>query len=503
MTTNYHTILRNIGALLGSQLVTWGLTLTLTIFLPRYLGASGMGQLQFASAIWALMAVFMAFGTDTLLIKEIARRPEQTAALIGQSMALRMLIFVVSCGLVGIYLWLSRASAEVTTLVFILGIAAIVSQLTNVTDAALRGLELMQFTSLSGIAGKAIYTGLSIALLLLGYGIYAIAAVNIASNLVALTIQMVVLRRHLGLSIARRGGAGAARAMRTIMRAGLPYLLIGLMTSVYGQIDTFVIHGLVTPAVLGWYSIAVQLYGTMLFIPVILTTAVFPAMTRSYAQNSPEMSRLVSKSFDMMLLVAVPMGLGLMVVSDSLIALIYGPEFAQVGPVLGLMGIVLILMFQNIVLGQSMVSADRQNIWTVMTLVAIICTVLLDLLLVPWFQQRYGNGAMGGAVSYIITEAGILIAAIACMPRGTLGRANVWTAARVLAAGLIMVAGCWLVRSMFIGVPVVVGAVLYGGMIMLLRVIPANDVQRISEFVQHARRRFRSRHMQPADAEGS
>ncbi|HEU5011278.1 MAG TPA: flippase [Roseiflexaceae bacterium] len=502
MTTNYHTILKNIGALLGSQLITWGLTLTLTIFLPHYLGASGMGQIQFATAIWAMMSVLIAFGTDTLLIKEIARRPEQAAALLGQSMALRIAIFVVSCGLVGCYLWFSQASTEVATLVFILGIAAIVGQLANVTDAALRGLELMQFTSLSSIVSKAVYAGCSIALLLLGYGIYAVAAMTIASNLVTLIIQMVVLKRRVGLDMTAHG-ANTIRAMLAIMRAGMPYLLIGLMTSVYGQIDTFVIHDLVSPAELGWYSIAVQLYGTLLFIPVILATAVFPAMTRSYTNSSSEMPRIVSKTFDMMLLIAVPIGLGLLVVSDALIALIYGPEFSQVGPVLGLMGIVLIFMFQNIVLGQSLISADRQNVWTVMTLIAIVCTVVLDLLLVPLFQQRYGNGAMGGSVSYIITEAGILIAAIACMPRGTLGWANVWTAARIIIAGLAMAGGCWLFRSMFIGVPVVVGAVIYCGLILLLRVIPAEDFQRIGAFIQQARTTFRSRRMQPADAEGT
>ena len=503
MTTNYQTILKNMSALLGSQLVTWGLTLALMIFLPHYLGASGMGQIQFASAIWTLMSVLIACGTETLLVKEIARTPEQTASLIGQSMALRIGTFMIACGLVGVYLWISQASTEVVTLVFILGIATIVGQLASVIDAALRGLELMQFNSLAGIVSKVIYTGLGIALLLLGYGIYAIAAVNIAANLVALIIQVAVLKQRVGLSITVGSGASTVQAMRALMRAGTPYLFIGLMMTVYGQIDTFVIHELVSPTVLGWYSIAVQLYGTLLFVPVILTTAVFPAMTRSYTHNTSRMSHLISKSFDMMLLIAVPIGFGLMVVSDSLIALIYGPEFVQVGPVLGLMGIVLIFMFQNIVLGQSLVSADRQNIWTVITLVAIVCTVLLDLLLVPWFQQHYGNGALGGAISYIITEAGILVAALACMPRATFSRANVWTAARVLVAGLVMVEGAWFVRSMFIGVPIVVGAVIYCGLIVLLRVIPADDFRQIGQFVQHARSQLRRRGMQPVDAEGA
>src|SRR3954465_2442835 len=97
-------VIKNAGILMAAQLITWILSLLLTIFLPRYLGASAMGVFVLAGSIWAVMGLLISFGTDTLLTKEIAWKPVKTSELLGMALLLRIFFFILSCAIVAIYL---------------------------------------------------------------------------------------------------------------------------------------------------------------------------------------------------------------------------------------------------------------------------------------------------------------------------------------------------------------------------------------------------------------
>lgn len=224
---------------------------------------------------------------------------------------------------------------------------------------------------------------------------------------------------------------------------------------------------------------------------MIFTTAVFPSLTRAYANASDSLPRIIRKSFDLMLVLSIPIGLGLFVIADPLVLLLYGPGFAQSGPILALMGLVLIPTYQNILLGQFLTSTDRQNRWTVVMLAAAALTIPLDLLLVPWCQRWFGNGAIAGALSFLITELLMVGCGIALLPRGALGRSNLVVALKVFGVGAAMVASSWWLRGAFIGLPILVAAAVYCGGILALRALPREDLALFGSFAQGALGRLR------------
>jgi O-antigen/teichoic acid export membrane protein len=252
----------------------------------------------------------------------------------------------------------------------------------------------------------------------------------------------------------------------------------------------------------GWYGAADQLFGTLLFVPTVFMTAVFPALSRLHAGASGDLSRLMSRSFDLLLLISVPIGLGVALIANALVVLLFGDAFAQSGPILAVMGLVLILTYQNMLLGQFVISTDRQNVWTWVMAAAVALSIPLDLLLVPFFQRQFGNGAIGGAVAFIFTEAGMLLVGLRYLPPGALGRQNGIAALRVLLAGMVMLAATWWMRSWAYGwllvYPILLGAVVYVAAVLLLRVVPAEDYRLLRGVMQHFWARLRRQHAQPA-----
>ncbi|NJM04949.1 oligosaccharide flippase family protein [Candidatus Gracilibacteria bacterium] len=189
MSNTRTTIVKNAGVLVATQVVTWVLTLFLTIFLPRYLGPEAMGSLGISWAIWAIVTVLAKFGMNVLLFKEVARDHERAPDLLGASLVLRVLFFIVGYGLVLTYLQFVDYSPLTVSVVMVMGFYHLSILLYEGYQFSLQGMEKMQYVSLASIGGKVINTVVGISVLLLGYGIFAITSVYIASGVVTLLLM--------------------------------------------------------------------------------------------------------------------------------------------------------------------------------------------------------------------------------------------------------------------------------------------------------------------------
>lgn len=452
-----------------SQFLTWGLTLILTIYMPRKLGATAIGQLHLAASLWMVAGIAVSFGMDTLLTKEIARAPQQAAALLRRSMLLRVALFAATFGLVWLYAGLAYNAATVAVIA-VTGVGTLFWQLTNAVQATLQALERMAYISIGSVAGKAFITVASVVLLYLGFDVVTMAWVAAGGGLVTLLVQGAFLRRLLPEA------SGAPVATRQLLRGGLPYLANGLLLTAYMQLDVVVISLLVNETAVGWYGAADRLFGTLLFIPTVFITAVFPTLARMATDDAAGLQRVMQRSFDLLLWLALPLGLGIVVLAGPAVRLLFGAEFAPSGPVLALFGIVLIFTYLNILAGYFLISVDRQKAWATVQAGALALSVPLDLLLVPWTQQAFGNGAMGGAIAFIITEAAMFVAALFLLPAGTLTwRRNGARGLRALLAATVMALAAWALRDFFIAVPVIAGAAVYLLLLWLFRVVPAQE----------------------------
>ncbi len=346
MTISSRTIARNASFLMVSQIITWGLTFLLMIFLPRYLGPAGIGQLQLAASLWAIVAVIATLGTDKLVMKEIARSPDRLNELIGSTLALRTLLFIFGAlGMVA-YLELADYPTQTVWIIWIIGFGALMTQMAGAYEAALKGLERMQYTSLASVVSIAVGSLLQIGLVFMGYGVIPIAAAGIIASVAGLTIQAYFLQKQypFKLSVNRN-------LIHSVFQASLPYFLVSIGMVLYQQVDIVVISLLANETTVGWYGTATRLYGTLLFIPNVFVIALFPALSRAYTDSSIRSNRLAQKSLNLLMLVGIPIGFGMAVIASPLVVLLFGPAFANSGPVLAILGMLLILTYVNMLLG--------------------------------------------------------------------------------------------------------------------------------------------------------
>jgi len=452
MSLNRGTIIKNTSILMFSQLVTWLLTFGLTLFLPRYLGVENIGRIHLATSLWVIVTILATFGMDAFLTREIARDHDRLNLLITQSIFVRLVFFLLAAAVLTIYTQIANYEPATVVIILIIGLSSFTMVIAGAFRASIQGLERMEFIAFSAILNSILITSLSFLAIFRGLSVEAIAWIQVIGAIGGFLILVIGLTRMHPLRI-----VFSAKDLRLLLVSSFSFFLLYVFISLYQEVDVVVISLLLDEKGVGWYSVADRLIGSLMFIPVVFMAVFFPTFSRLYEESPELLKTTFRKTFNLMVLLGVAIGFGLFVVAGPFVRMLYGAEFAPSAQILGIRSLVVVFTFTNILLGMYLMSTNRQKPWIIVLAAAFIMTIVLDIILVPYCQRVFGNGALGGAFAYLITEVGMATAGILLLPPQTLERSNLIYATKCVIAGAGMILGVWWLRDIFILVPILVG----------------------------------------------
>ena len=94
-------------------------------------------------------------------------------------------------------------------------------------------------------------------------------------------------------------------------------------------------------------------------------------------------------------------------------------------------------------------------------ILGVVLTLPLDVVFIPWAEDHYDNGAIGGALSYVATEVMMLVAALWKLAPGLVSKRTLVRFVKTAIAGGAMFAACWPLAERSLPLTIVVGAVVY------------------------------------------
>ena len=133
-------IIDNVGALILRQIATWTLTTVLILFLPRYLGDNGFGQVTFATALATMLLVVTNLGVGTYLVKRVAVDGHEWSDLVWNALAVRLVVSIVAFELMLPVLQITT-HGELRTLLQITGVTLIVMSLAKTLEFAIQAIR--------------------------------------------------------------------------------------------------------------------------------------------------------------------------------------------------------------------------------------------------------------------------------------------------------------------------------------------------------------------------
>lgn len=390
----------NTSWILAEQLLRLLSELLVGIWVARYLGAEQFGILSYAIAFVAIFNPIAKLGLDGIVVRDLINAPGQKINLLGTAFWLKLGGAFLSLAFVMLVVQLS--SNDYTVKLYILIIA---------TGMIFQSFEVVAFYFQSQVQGR--YISSSKLLQLLFSSILKIYLVLVDGDLkwfvlISLVDQATLAAAYL-IIYRRQQLSGFFRSFecniaKKLLKDSWPLIFSGLVVLVYMRIDQVMIKEMLGDKEVGIYSVAVRLSEVWYFVPMVITTSVFPSIVNAKKISEALYYARLQRLYSLMVLVAIGVAVPTTIISDWLIVYLYGEEYRIAGEVLRINIWAGVFVFLGVASGSWLANENLQHLDFLRTFSGAVANVLLNLILIPAY------GIVGAAIATVIsyTIAGFL-----------------------------------------------------------------------------------------------
>jgi O-antigen/teichoic acid export membrane protein len=468
-------VLKNTSALAVTQAANLISGFVLAFVLARSLGVTGLGVYTTAMSYYTLAAILCTAGVQGWLVREIARDLSRTncymihAGLVTTAFSLvaaLILWFIVS--------QLSYAP-ETTTSIYVASLALLPAAWMGVYETvfvAHQRAEFLLYTTLFIMVGR---IGVSVYLLLNGYGVVSLFVASLIFTYIAFVIRTYFLVRHIVVPHWEFDRSFALEMLKELRI----FTAMGFLASIFANVEILLLSFLQTEAAVGVYTAASKLALVWMVIPWSFMRAIFPLLSQAQITSRQDFHRIVEKSIKYLLALAFPLAVGSVVVADEIIGLVYGSGFEASIPVLRWLAVLLIPIFLNEVFWRVLIARDEQHLGLRAQIAGISSKVGVSFAAVPFISY------MGTVLAMVCTQVVFTGMHVFYVQRGGRHVRFFHLAWRFGVAAAVMGILSWLLAlrfNLFVVIPA--GVIIYGLMIILLRAFSSDDVALLRRLVQ-------------------
>jgi O-antigen/teichoic acid export membrane protein len=423
--------LRNAAQLLGSLLATWGIALAVRVVMPRYLGPSGFGELNFADAFASTAFLALGLGVETYVRKEVSVRREHASEFWGGVLAARCLISLLLAGGMALVLHAMHRPPHVQALVWIFAATQIFLYGNLTLGAVLHAAGNVGGMSVLSVVTKLLWAGGIAAAIVLRWGAWAFAASLALSEAVKFAALWWLARKHVALRT-RVDGA----ATKAVLFASLPFFVNNIAHTAYGKLDVSLLAGMAVDQEVGWYGAASTLAGLALMLSPLIGWVLMPLLARAAARSRAELDELLRRSIEVTLVVAIPASLALAVGADFWVRLIFGEAFAPAATALRLLAPMFVLTYLAIIGSTALNLLERGWHVTIVSFACLLLNPALDLLLIKPGLRLLGpgGGGAGCALGMLVTEVVATASMLLMLGRGSFDKRSLAAIAKCAVA---------------------------------------------------------------------
>ncbi len=454
------------------QVIGRGITAVLSVIilstLGRYLGVEGYGQFNLIFAYLGLFGVVVDFGFFLLQVREISKKPDQEAHILGNVYGLKLALSVITFAaayFIGLFVY----DDPVLTQGILLGIVSQASiSFMHLSTSHFQAHLQMYKVAIVGVLARAAYVGAMFWGIQQDVGILGIIGLISLVNLLGFIVQH--LMAEMTVKIRPRFNFDYWKMF--IMEA-LPVGAVTVLSMLYFRIDTIMLGAFQDNYALGVYTAPYKIIEVILTVPVMFMSSVFPILTQALTQGNEHVQRIFSKAFDASWIVGVPIAAGMYAVATPIMTIIMGPEFAASGAVLQILIWVTALSFVGAVLNYTVIAAGRQSVLVIPYIVATLFNVLVNLYIIPRYSYIGASFVTVATELLVVLWVGYIVKTnLGLVPRG-------WVWIKAILGGAALITVISLVGSSNLILNIMMGAATYGIFMLLTGGITKSQVLRI------------------------
>ena len=386
---------KNTSWMLAEQMLRIISGLFVGVWIARYLGPEQFGILSYVIAFTSIFGGIAKLGLDAVMVRELVNNPEKRDIYLGTAFWLKVLGAFIVMGLIGIIVPFTSNDPRTNVFIFIIAAGLI-----------FQSFEVVEFYFQSQVRAKIVSTCKIIQLV--SSSLIKIYFISVGAELIYFVVIVAfdVFALAVSYSIAYKinGNRDFYKCFnigvaKKLLHSSWPLMLSAVVVIIYMRIDQIMIKEMLGEYEAGIYSAAIKLSEIFYFIPILITTSLFPAILASKKESEKLYKKRLQWLYTLMFWMAMFIIIPIFFLSNKIIVTIFGAPYQAAGQVIMVHVWASIFVFWGVASGKWFLVENLQVLFLVNTAFGAGINVLLNYKLIPIY------GITGAAYATLVSYA--------------------------------------------------------------------------------------------------
>ena len=384
---------KNTSWMVLEQAIRMVSSLLIGIWIARYLGAENYGIYSYVIAFSAIFTVISKLGLDSVIVKEIVNKLEKTDIYLSTCFWIKLKSSIILIIIIACTLYLTEQEAEIKIYIMIISFSMIFQSFDTI-EYYFQAKTLAKYISISKIIQITISSSIKIYLVMNNYELFYFVLIFLFDNITLSVLYLYsfkVNKKKLKYNIFN------LKIAKELLKESWPLIFSSFFAMIYLRIDQLMIMEFLGGKELGLYSAAVRLSESLYFIPILLTTSLFPAIINSKNVSQKLYKKRLQDLYILLVWIAIPLSIFFNYYSEEIINLTFGSDYLKSHQVLLIHVWSSIFIFLSAAFGRFLIIEKLAYLNMLRVFFGAIINVILNYLLIPQY------GIEGAAYSTFIS----------------------------------------------------------------------------------------------------
>jgi PST family polysaccharide transporter len=389
-------IVSNTGWLFLGRIFRILISLLVSTWIARYLGPDQFGILQYALAFSSFFLPLSTVQMAPVVTRDLVRQPESSNVILGTAFTLQLAGGAIAAiASIVLIVLISPQNFLIQLLVAIAALKFIFNSLQPIENWFEARVD-SKFKVLAENFAFVVITALKCYLIFSRASLVAFAMVMVLETLLyACGLVFYYHKDHQTVLNWKTN----LQTIQYFIRESLPLVFSSTAVLLYINIDRVMLGNMVNNEAVGIYSSAATLSESWAFLPVIVSSSLYPMIIQSRNLGEQVYNQRLQKFYDLVGLLAYGLILVVIPCAGLLVMVLYGESYQAAIPILMVHIWSALFTFLSEAQSKWIVNEGLQKLNFFSRLAGLVSNILLNLLLIPLYQ------GMGAAIATLISYA--------------------------------------------------------------------------------------------------
>lgn len=386
-------VVKNAGWLIAGRIIQMLISLVVGLLTARYLGPSNYGLINYANAYTAFFMAFCTLGINSVLVQEFVNYPEQEGTIIGSTLAMRAISSFCSAGMIIGIVSIVERDEPTTIAVTALCSIGLLFNIFETFNYWFQSKLQSKVTSIVILVSYAVTALYKVVLLVLNKSVLWFAF-STALDYICIGIFLIIAyKKYQGQCL-----SFSKEISKRILKKSVPFILPGLMVSIYGYADKFMLKQMLDEASTGYYASATAVCSMWTFVLTAIIDSMYPTIMESYKTDKELFEKKNRQLYAIVFYVSVAVSTFISIFAKPIVSILYGQAYLPAVNPLRVITWYTAFSYLGVARNAWIVCENKQKLLKYIYIVSALSNVILNCFFIP------SLGATGAALASLITQ---------------------------------------------------------------------------------------------------